>query len=99
MPLRSIVLLTVLALDQPAQAHDFWSNGILVDPKTKSLCCSGSDTKRLDPSIVKPVPGGFLLTDTGELITYGRVQPSPDGAIWVSRWGGFTQCFFYPSSF
>ena len=90
---------TILVLATPASAHDFWSNGHRVDPITKNLCCSGSDTKELDPSMVGAVTGGFYLRDTGEFIPFDRVQPSPDNAIWVSRWGGQSKCFFYPSSF
>ncbi|SDR10080.1 hypothetical protein SAMN05519103_00743 [Rhizobiales bacterium GAS113] len=98
--MRAIVLLFMLyAGAQPVRAHDYWSDGKRVDPITKNLCCSGSDTKELDPAVVKPVAGGFLLTDTHEFIPADRVQPSPDSAIWASRWGGETRCFFYPFSF
>ena len=83
----------------PARAHDYWSNGHRVDPITKNLCCSGADTKELDPKLVKAEQGGFRLMDTNEFIPFERVQPSPDNAIWVSRWGCTSKCFFYPSSF
>ena len=97
--MRIFAVATILVLATPASAHDFWSNGHRVDPITKNLCCSGSDTKELDPSMVGAVTGGFYLRDTGEFIPFDRVQPSPDNAIWVSRWGGQSKCFFYPSSF
>ncbi|SDR58276.1 hypothetical protein SAMN05519103_06067 [Rhizobiales bacterium GAS113] len=97
--MRIFAVATILALAAPASAHDFWANGRRVDPVTKNLCCSGSDTKELDPSLVKLERGGFRLADTNEFIPFERVQPSPDNAIWVSRWGGQSKCFFYPSGF
>ncbi|MFI5016255.1 MAG: hypothetical protein ACHQAY_28305 [Hyphomicrobiales bacterium] len=97
--MRKLAIAAIAALTGPASAHDFWSDGRRVDPLTKNLCCSGADTKELDPSLVKAEPGGFRLTDTNEFIPFARVQPSPDNAIWVSRWGGQSKCFFYPSSY
>jgi hypothetical protein len=95
MRIIAVAVLTVFAL--PSAAHDYWSDGHRVDPMTKTLCCSGADTKELDPSLVKAEQGGFRLIDTNEFIPFERVQPSPDNAIWVSRWGGTSKCFFYPS--
>jgi hypothetical protein len=97
--MRIFVVAAMLALASPASAHDYWSDGRRVDPVTKNLCCSGADTKELDASLVKQEKGGYLLIDTNEFIPFERVQPSPDSAIWVSRWGGTSKCFFYPSSY
>jgi hypothetical protein len=97
--MRIIAIAALMAFAVPAGAHDYWADGRRVDPMTKNLCCSGSDTTELDPSLVKAEKGGYLLTDTNEFIPFSRVQPSPDNAIWVSRWGGTSKCFFYPSSF
>lgn len=94
--MRTLLIAAVFALTAPAYAHDYWANGRRVDPVTKNLCCSGSDTKELDPSLVKQEKGGYRLADTDEFIPFERVQPSPDSAIWVSRWGGQSKCFFYP---
>jgi hypothetical protein len=84
----------------PAWPHDFWKNNHIVDPQTKQWCCSDADTKEIDASLVGIVKGGFYLRDTGEFIANDRVQASPDGSIWVSRWGDpkTTKCFFYPSN-
>lgn len=95
--MRKLVFLLCL-IGSPVAAHDYWQNGDKVDPKTKAMCCNGSDTKQFDLSLLKPVEGGFLLLDTKEFIPYERVQPSPDENVWVSRWGGQTKCFFYPMS-
>ncbi|MBV8184800.1 MAG: hypothetical protein JOY76_08940 [Hyphomicrobiales bacterium] len=48
---------------------------------------------------MKQQKGGYLLIDTNEFIPFERVQPSPDNAIWVSRWGGTSKCFFYPMAY
>src|SRR6476620_9939814 len=85
--MRIFAVATILAFATSASAHDLWANGRRVDPVTKNLCCSGADTKELDPSLVKLERGRFRLADTDEFIPFERVQPSPDNAIWVSRWG------------
>jgi hypothetical protein len=79
-----------------AQAHDFWANGEAVDPLTKRYCCGQNDAKRLAREDVRVTRSGYQLSDTGETVPFARTQPSPDGAFWVFRWGGQTQCFFAP---
>ena len=67
----------------PARAHDYWSNGHRVDPITKNLCCSGADTKELDPKLVKAEQGGFRLMDTNEFIPSSVSNPrrtTPSGS-------------------
>ncbi len=97
--MRAVALIFLL-WSADAQAHDFWSNGRKVDPITKQLCCSGSDTTQLSIKMIEiEKDKGIKLLDTGELIPFDRVQPSPDDNIWVSRWGGSTKCFFYPGLF
>lgn len=99
--MRKLVFLLML-LSAPAAAHDYWEGGEKVDPQTKARCCNGSDTKIIEPKLVKEVTGGFQLLDTNEFIPFERVQPSPDENIYVSRWVSSpkeTKCFFYPYSF
>ena len=96
--MRKLIMIAML-LGSPAAAHDYWSDGRKVDPITKQLCCSGADTTQIPLKMLKMEMVGVRLLDTGELIPFERIQPSPDDNIWVSRWGGSTKCFFYPSNF
>jgi hypothetical protein len=79
-----------------AAAHDFWIDGKKVDPITKKLCCGDNDCQIISLEIAHVTQVGYLREDTGEMIPWHRVQPSPDGAMWRCRWGGQTQCFFAP---
>lgn len=99
---RLVFALVLIAL--PASAHDFWISGKAVDPITKLYCCGENDCHLVPVSQAHVTKGGYLLDDTGETISWDRVQPSPDGGIWACRWGngsgelgdGSTKCFFAP---
>src|SRR3954451_8449857 len=82
MMLRALAF-TLAYLVLPAAAHDFWLDRSRVDPRTKFYCCGENDCHLLPVSQAHPTRGGYLLDDTSETITWDRVQPSPDGGIWV----------------
>lgn len=86
----------LLMMGGGVSAHEFWANGIEVDPATKRACCGEHDAFQLAPEKVRVTRDGYRLEDTGETIAFHRAQPSPDGKIWAFRWGGETQCFFMP---
>jgi hypothetical protein len=96
--MRTIGLAAAVALAfvSRATAHDFWIDGRKVDPATKKLCCGENDCRMVPLSEAHVTQDGYRLEDTGEIIPWRRVQPSPDGAMWRCRWGGETQCFFAP---
>jgi hypothetical protein len=84
------------AMHSPAKAHDTWLDGHKVDPQTKNLCCGENDCKIVPLEHFHATHSGWSMDDTGEIVAYSRVQPSPDGEAWRCRWGGETKCLFMP---
>lgn len=96
MQIKAAFLACALLSMTPALAHNFWLNSAQVDPQTKLLCCGQNDCHLIPVTNAHPTSAGYSLDDTGEVIPWPRVQPSPDGGIWACRWGGETKCFFAP---
>ena len=104
--LRACVLLGGLAAAAPSFAHDFWSNGVVVDPVTKWICCSKSDHFVLTANEVHKIKDGFLVTghfetpdgdfDIDQIIHPERIMPSPDGYFHVFIVDDEVRCFFAP---
>jgi hypothetical protein len=70
----------------PALAHDHWFDGSRVDPVLKLQCCGDDDTKMVDELVRLSVDGHgvYFIDQPGALISFSRVQPSPDGHWWRS---------------
>jgi hypothetical protein len=94
--IRPAAALVVLACTAGATAHERWLDGKMIDPLTKMRCCGENDCHIIPERQAHATKDGYRLDDTGELIEWPRVQPSPDGGIWACRWGGETKCFFAP---
>jgi len=95
----AVVWVLICAAAGPAWPHDRWLSGQAVDPKTRELCCSEADTKIAD-DLVQSAPGGVTFSDRPtEVITWDRIQPSPDGHWWRSVWGDKVRCVFGPYSY
>lgn len=79
-----IRLFLLLCLASAAIAHeDSWINQLqLFDPVSKLFCCGTNDCAHTK---VKEVAGGYLIEETGEVITKNRV-------IWKSPDGMWTRC-------
>lgn len=67
------------------------------------LCCSNKDCKQISSADVRPVQTGWLIEQTGEVVTYGdkRLKDSPDGlyhrcAFSADFEKGRTLCLFVP---
>lgn len=94
--LVAVVAALVAFADVATMAHERWLDGKMVDPLTKARCCGKNDCHLIPERQAHATKEGYKLDDTGELIEWQRVQPSPDGGIWACRWGGETKCLFAP---
>lgn len=98
-----LVLMFWLGMTLGAVAQEgHWIEQRWTDPQSKQWCCNLSDCKPLAPGIVKAVPGGYVLTDTGEFIPNHRVLPVQDPndqRYWACWYPHETKrrCFFAPS--
>lgn len=100
--LRLIVAGAMLCASAEAHDESDWiMNQKLVDPLSKEWCCSRADCIALPTGGVDLVAGGYLLTDTKEVVPFSRALPkSPDGRYWrchrLLNGGKVTRCLIIP---
>lgn len=81
--MRSALLLALLTLATPAQAHEWFS----------WQCCSGLDCREIPAEAVTPTKGGYRIAGNPELVPYTspKVKQSPavaGGAYGLCTRGG-----------
>ena len=82
--MRKYLILAAI-VSSPASAHEAptgWNYPL--------ACCSNRDCKQTADETVKETASGYLLTTTGEVVTYGnrRIKNSPDGLFHVCQQAG-----------
>lgn len=74
----------------------------LLDPESNAWCCNEQDCHQLVEADIVPVPGGYRVVETGEIIPKARViWRSPDGHWWRCAYEagdrkGMTRCLIGP---
>src|SRR6478736_4986936 len=69
--LRAVTAIAISIAATAAAAHSFYD----------VECCGGEDCAPAAPGEVKPVPGGWVVTHSGEFISNRQTRPSPDGRV------------------
>lgn len=71
--------------------------------KPDSHCCSIEHCRPVPPDYASPVPGGWRIDGTGEIMLwsepglYVSLDTETGGeTMWACVWGGATQCLFTP---
>jgi hypothetical protein len=100
---RSITLLLVLLGVSVAAAHDSWINRArLTDPLSGEWCCNHIDCAIVPAGGIAEVAGGYVVSETGEVIASTRIiWRSPDGTWVRCRYlggdkAGKTRCLIGP---
>jgi len=100
--MRYVLAMVFLCLASIALAHTHgpgsWiNNERLIDPVTKAWCCDERDCFPQKAGSIRPVDGGYLVVETGEVIEHKRViWRSPDGMWWRCSIGNVTRCLIGP---
>jgi hypothetical protein len=101
-----VVVPSLLIFAVVASAHDFWSDGSLIDPVTKRWCCNEADHFAIEETQVRRVDKGYRVTGRfltvdgpvglDQIVEFQHVFPSPDGRFHVFLGDGVIRCFFAP---
>lgn len=92
-----LAIMTEAALSHQHGPGSWINNEKLIDPITKQWCCDEFDCKPQPAGAIKPVEGGYLVVETGEVIEHRRViWRSPDGMWWRCAIGNVTRCLIGP---
>lgn len=97
-----LIMIALLGFPWGARAHDHgagsWiNNEKLTDPQSGEWCCNLIDCREETENIT-PVPGGFLVRSTNEVISTKRVIWRSPGGWWRCRNlpAGSTRCIIGP---
>lgn len=84
---RFLIVAFVLVTGSFALAHDHWINRQrMTDPVSGEWCCNHIDCAEVKAGGVGEVAGGFMVTETKEVIPYTRIiWKSQDGQWWRCR--------------
>jgi len=90
--LRPVIALAACLIAGAASAHNVGCDGRPVPAHIKAACCGVADAHRVDANNVsRDGSGNWIVANDGRTFTIPdeRVEPSPDGCIWL---------FYSPSS-
>jgi hypothetical protein len=82
-----MIVAFVLLTGSFALAHDHWiSQNRMTDPVSGEWCCNQIDCAALPKDGIGEVSGGYLVSETREVIPYTRIiWNSQDGRWWRCR--------------
>lgn len=89
--MAALAFLALIVMAAQAGAHEATSaSGQPMGWSYPANCCSLRDCRPAKDSEVRETRTGYLLTSTGEMVSYGdkRIKDAPDGLFHVCQQGG-----------
>ena len=101
MRILAALILALAAAGRPAQAHDYWANGVPVPAWVKDACCGQADSHLLSLDAVSLQDDGWHIQGMNTVVPPDHVLPSQDGqfwGFWIEANGpdASIYCFFCP---